>query len=104
MLSFRTMFDGMRAGDLKASGAIGIGNEHFFVEVAGGQLRAERGEIADPDFTISAPVAMPIAGLVYGKAPLEALPGLEVGGKPKKLARYIDCFHLPEKIGPEKMR
>ncbi|MEO5587778.1 MAG: winged helix-turn-helix transcriptional regulator [Novosphingobium sp.] len=99
MLSFRTMFDGQRAGDLRTSGAIRIGNERFLVEVAEGGLRAERGELAAPDFTLTAPVAMPIAGLVYGKAPLEALPGLEVTGKPKKLARYLDCFHLPAKTG-----
>lgn len=98
MLSFRTMFDGSRAGDLKTTGAIVIGGERFFVEVAKGMLKAERGEIPDPDFTLAAPVAMPIAGLVYGKVSPEALPGLEIGGKPKKLARFVDCFHLPEKM------
>lgn len=99
MLSFRTMFDGSGAGDLKVTGSILIGNERFFIEVAKGVLRAERGIVADPDFTLAAPVAMPIAGLVYGKAPPEVLPGLEVSGKAKKLARFVDCFHLPEKIG-----
>lgn len=98
MLSFRTMFDGSRAGDLKVSGAILIGSERFFVEVAKGALKAERGEITNPDFTLAAPMAMPIAGLVYGKAPPEALPGLEVSGKAKRLARFLDCFHLPEKV------
>lgn len=99
MLSFRTMFDGKRAGGLRTSGAIRIGNESFFIEVADGGLRAERGEVTAPDFTLAAPVAMPIAGLVYGKAPPEALPGLEVSGDRGQLARYVDCFHLPEKIG-----
>jgi DNA-binding HxlR family transcriptional regulator len=99
MLSFRTMFDGARAGDLKTSGAVLIGSEHFFVEVADGRLRAERGETANPDFTIAAPVAMPIAAMFYGKAAPEGLPGLEIDGKRKKLARFIDCFHLPPKMG-----
>lgn len=99
MMSFRTMFDGDRAGSLKAKGAIRIDGEAFFVKVSKGRLKAERGEIENPDFSIAAPVAMPIAGLVYGKAPLEALPGLEVTGDPVKLAAYIDCFHLPAKAG-----
>jgi DNA-binding HxlR family transcriptional regulator len=99
MLSFRTMFDGARAGSLKAKGAVRIGGEGFFVKVSKGRLKAERGEIEDPDFTIAAPAAMPIAGLVYGKAPPEALPGLEVSGDSAKLAGYVDCFHLPAKVG-----
>jgi DNA-binding HxlR family transcriptional regulator len=98
MLSFRTMFDGERGRNLKAKGAIRIGGEAFFVKVSKGRLKAERGEIDDPDFILAAPVAMPIAGLVYGKAPPEALPGLEVSGDPGKLAGYIDCFHLPAKV------
>jgi DNA-binding HxlR family transcriptional regulator len=99
MLSFRTMFDCERAGKLKTTGAIRIGGEAFWVKVSKGRLKAERGEIAAPDFTIAAPAAMPIAGLVYGKAPLEALPGLAVSGDPGKLAGYVDCFHLPAKAG-----
>ena len=99
MLSFRTMFDGSRAGNLKAKGAIRIGGEAFFVKVSKGRLKAERGEMDDPDFTLAAAVAMPIAGLVYSKVPPESLPGLEVAGDPGKLAGYIDCFHLPAKVG-----
>lgn len=99
MMSFRTMFDGGRAGDLQASGSIRVGNEQFFVKVSEGRLQADRGEIADPEFAIAAPVASLIGGLVYGKAPPEALPGLELGGDADKLARYVDCFHLPAKIG-----
>lgn len=98
MLSFRTMFDGRRAGGLDTGGAIRVGDERFFVKVAKGRLTAERGEIAAPDFTLAAPAAMPIAGLVYGKAPPEALPGLEVAGDRAKLAAYVDCFHLPKKV------
>jgi DNA-binding HxlR family transcriptional regulator len=98
MLSFRAMFDGGRAGDLRTTGAMRIGNDRFVVEIADGAFRSERGEVVDPDFMISAPAAMSIAALVYGKRSPEAVPGLEVDGKRKKLARYIDCFHLPEKV------
>lgn len=99
MMSFRTMFDGARAKSLKTKGAIRVGREDFFIKVSKGRLKAYRGVIEAPDFTISAPVASPIAGLVYGKAPPEALPGLEVSGDPGLLARYVDCFHLPAKAG-----
>lgn len=99
MMSFRTMFDEARAKGLKAKGAIRIGREAFFVKVSKGRLKAERGEIDAPDFTIAAPTAMAIAGLVYGKAPAEALPGLAVSGDAGKLAGFVDCFHLPAKAG-----
>ena len=99
MLSFRTMFDGTRAGAGAMSGAVRVGNERFFVEVADGVLRAERGDIAAPGFVVSAPAAMPIAALVYGKAPEEALADLTVSGDRTQLAAFVDCFHLPGKVG-----
>jgi DNA-binding HxlR family transcriptional regulator len=100
MLSFRTMFDGSRAGDLAVSGAVRVGSEHFFVEVADRRLRAERGEIDAPDFAFEAPVASTIAAAVYGKVPFDELAaaGLNVSGDREAALRYVDCFHLPEKI------
>ncbi len=98
MLSFRAMFDGARAGDLRTTGVIRIGSDGFVVEVADRKFRNARGEVVDPDFVISAPAAMSIAALVYGKRSPEAVAGLQVDGKRKKLARFIDCFLLPEKV------
>jgi DNA-binding HxlR family transcriptional regulator len=101
MLSFRTMFDGSRAKDLKVVGAVRMGQDRFVVEVADGKLRAERGEVEEPDFAFEAPVAMPIAAAVYGKVPFDDLTsaGLTVTGDREAALRYADCFHLPEKIG-----
>ena len=100
MLSLRTMFDSGRAGDLATSGAIRIGQDHFFVEVSEGQLRAERGELEAPDFTFTAPAASPIAFAVYGKIPFDELAqmGLVVTGDRQAAMRFIDLFHLPEKV------
>lgn len=100
MLSFRTMFDGARAGDLAATGAVRVGAEHFVVAVADGRLRAERGEAEAPDFAFAAPFASPIAAAVYGKVPFDDLApaGLRVTGDRDAALRYVDCFHLPEKI------
>lgn len=100
MLSFRTMFDGTRAGGLDLSGAIRLGHDRFFVEVRDGQLRAERGEIEAPDFAFEAPVASLIAAAAYGKVSFDELAGagLVFTGDRDAALGYIDCFHLPEKI------
>lgn len=100
MLSLRTMYDPRRAGDLATCGAIAIGAEEFHIEVAEGAFRAERGTIEAPDFTFAAPAAMPIAAAVYGKVPFAELAaaGLRFWGNEVRAARFVDLFHLPEKI------
>lgn len=100
MLSFRTMFDGSRAGGLDITGAIRLGHDRFFVEVKDGKLRAERGEIEAPDFVFEAPAASLIAAAVYGKVSFAELAGagLVFTGNRDAALGYIDCFHLPEKI------
>jgi DNA-binding HxlR family transcriptional regulator len=101
MLSFRTMFDASRAAGLRVTGSVRVGEERFVVAVAGGVLRAERGDPEAPDFTFAAPNAAPIAWAVYGKVPFAELAGagLIVEGDRNAALRYADCFHLPEKIG-----
>jgi DNA-binding HxlR family transcriptional regulator len=75
MMSFRTMFEPARlagrAVGVTLSGTLRIGSDRFFVEVANNALRAERGDLALPDFTLTAPEAPPIAAMVYGKFPAE---------------------------------
>ena len=101
MMSFRTMFDPARAVGLKLSGSISIAAEAFFVEVCDARLLAMRGPADLPDFTVSAPVASLIAGMVYGTMQPEALmeAGLNVNGDRGQLERFIDLFHLPAKAG-----
>ncbi len=101
MMSFRTMFDPARAGDLKLSGSIGIASEEFFVEVSDAKLDAHRGPADRPEFTISAPTASLIAGMIYGKVPPDVLAetGLSISGDRAQLGRFIDLFHLPAKPG-----
>lgn len=99
MLSFRTMFDPARAEGLALRAAITLGHEPFTVEVEGGRLAAARGEPTAPDFALSAPAAMPVAALVYGKVPAADLTaaGLAVSGDGALLERFVDLFHLPPK-------
>jgi DNA-binding HxlR family transcriptional regulator len=97
IISFRTMFDPSRAAGLSAQGALQIAGEPFQVTIERGRLTAERGEPAAPDFTLAADNAMPIAALVYGKTPPDALTDLAWTGDRLLLGRFVDCFHLPSK-------
>ena len=101
MLSFRTMFDPLRAVGLATSGAIRIGAERFRVAVADARLVAERGDPEDGAFVIAAPLPMPIAAAAYGKVPFAELAGagLSVDGDVGAAWRFLDCFILPEKVG-----
>ena len=101
MLSLRTMFDGLRAGDLAVAGAVHIGHDRFVVAVAEAMLHADRGEEEAPAFTLEASAAAPIAAAVYGKVPLADLApaGLVVHGDAGAALRFIDCFYLPGKTG-----
>ena len=67
IMSFRTMFDPLRAMDLALVVEIAVGAECFTVEIGGGKLVARRGEAAALDLRLAAPVGAVIAGLVYGK-------------------------------------
>lgn len=100
MLSLRTMVDVSRAGDLAVAGAVHIGQDRFAATVANGKFQAERGEAEAADFVLAAPTASPIAFAVYGKLPFEELApmGLTITGDRAAALRFIDLFHLPEKI------
>lgn len=100
ILSLRTMADVGRAKGLTVTGAIRIGQDRFHIAVKDGAFVADRGEIEAPDFTIAAPLASIIAGAFYGKVPFEDLAGagLAFAGDRAAALRFIDLFHLPEKI------
>jgi len=101
-LSFRTMFDAGRAHGMDLTATLRIGGEPFRVGISGGRLEIGRGEAEEPVFTLGAPSAMPIAAAVYGKVPLDELAdaGLVLEGSRAAALRFIDCFHLPGKLGP----
>ncbi len=100
MLSFRTMFDRERAGDLAATIAFRIGAETFRAEIGGGAIAVERAPAADADVTLTGPAAL-IAAFVYGGVPAEALTGLTIAGDPALARRFATLFPLPPKISPE---
>jgi hypothetical protein len=100
-LSFRTMFDAARAGDLAATVGFVIGAHSYRVVIGGGRLTAERGDIdaAALVFSGSAPA---IAAVVYGGQPItqmQAAGALKVKGDLALAVRFVTLFPLPPKAG-----
>lgn len=101
MLSFRAMFQAERAAGVDLTLGYRLGEEAFIVRVRDGVLTSERGEAERPDAALSGDPSA-VAGLVYGKAPLEALEGegaLTLTGDRDAVARFVALFDLPPKAG-----
>ena len=95
LLSFRTMFDPVLAGDMRATIAFRFGDDRYFVEIGDGTLVAHRGQPDAADLTIAAEPTM-LAAVVYGKQPLD-LVGID--GDRNLFQRFVDLFELPPKVG-----
>lgn len=101
MLSFKTMFDPARAGDVALRLGFELGEDRMTVRVEAGRIEAARGEVEGCDGVVRA--APPVlAAAVYGKVPpdaLEAEGAMAIEGDRAAFVRFIDFFHLPEKAG-----
>jgi len=97
LLSFRTMFDPVRAGNMKATIAFRFGNERYFVTIADGKLVAHRGEPEAADLVVTCEPTM-LAAVVYGKQPLDLV---AIEGDRALFQRFVDLFELPPKVGSE---
>lgn len=100
MLSFRTMFDPARAGDLKARIGFRLGAESFLATVDDGRFESARGETESAD-VIFAGTPTGLAAAVYGGQPFEALEEagmLKVEGSRDTAARFTTLFPLPPKV------
>jgi DNA-binding HxlR family transcriptional regulator len=100
MLSFRTMFDTARAGDLAGRLAFRIGEHRFVASVEKARLAVERSFEVDADVTVTG-TASAIAACVYGGQPLAAMEqagALAVEGERALLQRFLPLFPLPPKI------
>lgn len=101
MLSFRAKFDPVRAAGVDVTMAFRFGAEAFTVAVRDGRLITERGAPDTPDVQVAG-TPEPVAGLVYGKAPLEHLieaGALTVTGDRAALQRFADLWQMPPKAG-----
>lgn len=93
LLSFRTMFDAGRAGDLECTIAFLFGDDRYFVRITGGELTAHRGKPESADLTVTAdPTGL--AAVVYGGASADSI---AIDGDAGLFARFADIFHLPPK-------
>jgi DNA-binding HxlR family transcriptional regulator len=99
MLSFKTMFDPVRAGEAAMVVGFVFDETAFRVEIADGKLEALRGQIEDADVTLTTRPSL-VAAAVYGKVPIAALNAegdLSIKGDVRVFERFTDFFHLPEK-------
>jgi hypothetical protein len=94
LLSFRTMFDPVRAGDMRATIAFRFGEDRYFVTIGDGKLMAHRGEPGAADLTVTAEPTM-LAAVVYGKQPFALV---DIEGDRDLLQRFVDLFELPPKV------
>ncbi len=101
MLSFRTMLDKEKAREFDATIGFEVAGETFLAELRAGELPIRRGPVEGADAILRAPAAPLLAAAFYGKVPLEALAeqGVVFEGVRPLIERFIDIFHLPEKVG-----
>ncbi len=100
-LSFRTMFDAQRAGDLSATIGFLVGAHAYRVTIGEGRLTAARGDIDGVAVVFTGPAPV-IAAVVYGGQPIDAMRAagaLKVEGDPALAARFVTLFPLPPKVG-----
>lgn len=102
LLSFRTMIDRRRIGDLTLAVGFRFGEDEYFGRVSSDGFQVERGGAGKGDILfVGQPTAL--AAFVYGDAPLDALAAdemLSLVGDPALAMRFADLFVLPSKFFP----
>ena len=100
MMSFRTMIDPARAGDLDARIGFRIGPDPFTAHLRDGRLDVTRTEADRPDLVFRTEDAALIAAVVYGGQPLAAMEqagAIRIEGDRALAERFITLFPLPPK-------
>ena len=98
MLSLRTMFDPVKAGDWRARIGVCFPNAVFIGTVADGAFTVTRHDtLEDCDVVFAAPEAPPLAAMVYLGMP-ESNVGVEVTGDSEVARRFTTLFNLPKRI------
>jgi DNA-binding HxlR family transcriptional regulator len=99
VLALGSLFDPEAAGDLDVAYDLRIGEDRFLVEVAGGEVRLERGAAEDPVATLIFPDAATIAAVLTAQlSPEEALASgaLAIEGSKQATKRFLRLFPMPE--------
>jgi HxlR-like helix-turn-helix/Alkyl sulfatase C-terminal len=99
MIALRTLFDAPRAGGDRLTIAFRFPDDAFIAEAADGEVCVRRGDgRADATFVTDTATLL---STIFGKAPFEkneAAGAVSVEGDRAAAARFVDLFHLPEKI------
>ncbi|MDT5015535.1 MAG: hypothetical protein QOD39_1695 [Mycobacterium sp.] len=98
MLSLNALFDRNAAADLQATIAIRLGDEHFKVRIADGELLVARGEIDHPDAMLETDQATLIS-LLRKDLPIDdALDSgqLSIAGDRTVIEKFRRLFPLPQ--------
>lgn len=99
VLALGSLFDPEAAGDLSASYDLRIGEDRFRVEIGGGEVELNRGEVPDPDATLTLPDASTVAALLTGQLDFQeavASGALQVEGGKQAAKRFFRLFPMPE--------
>jgi DNA-binding HxlR family transcriptional regulator/putative sterol carrier protein len=100
IVSLRTLFDPVRAGDFAARLELRLGDERFRVTIADGRVEAGRGELPDADAAIETDPRT-LLDVLHGHRPLaEALASgaMRLAGDKRKARRFTELFPLPAPV------
>ena len=97
VLSLRALFDHQAAQGFSATIALGLGEDHFSIEVDDGQLHLVRGDTERATATLDTNVQA-LAALLYGGRPLDdamSAGDLTIAGEAAVVPRFLSLFPLP---------
>lgn len=99
VLALGSLFDTETAGDLSASYDLRIGEDRFRVEIGDGEVKLGRGEVPEPDATLTLPDAPTVAALLTGQLNFDeavASGALQIEGGKQAAKRFFRLFPMPE--------
>jgi DNA-binding HxlR family transcriptional regulator/putative sterol carrier protein len=99
VLALRSLFDPEASDDLSASYNLEVGEDHFRVDVADGELELARGTAANPAVTIGTADAGTLAAILAGQLPLDdalASGATRIDGSKQAARRFLRLFPMPE--------
>jgi DNA-binding HxlR family transcriptional regulator len=96
ILSLRTLFSPVLAGDLDARVQLVLDDQPFAAVITGGEFSIDHGELDAPDAVIEGDPGM-LIGVCHGRVAL-ADAGLRLEGDTAAAERFLTLFPLPEPI------
>jgi len=101
VLSFKALFDHTAAQGFSATITLRLGENHFSIKIADGQLHLTRGEPEQATATLETD-PQTLAALLYRGRPLQDVlrtGKVTIAGDSGVLARFLQLFPLPEPAG-----